>query len=162
MAETLTQHSAGGIVYRRQGRTIEVVMIKDTYGRWTFPKGHTEPNETLEETAAREIAEETGLDAQVLQLRAELGEMDYWFTSTYASDLAASKQAKPNKDGSVMIHKYVTYYLFELVGDGELKPQAGEVDAIEWLPLSEMAERNEYEDNKDLITKAERYLNALV
>jgi 8-oxo-dGTP pyrophosphatase MutT (NUDIX family) len=36
-------------------------MIQDRVGRWTIPKGHVEPGESIEQTAVREVAEETGL-----------------------------------------------------------------------------------------------------
>lgn len=161
MSEThsLTQHSAGGIVYRNHSGRIEVAMIKDSYGKWTFPKGHVEPNETIEETAKREISEEIGIPEINLQLRLELGEMNYWFNSTFASDIAAShaKSTEGPTPKSVKIHKYVTYFLFETDAETELLPQVGEVDATEWVSLSEIDDRNEYEDNRDLIKRAKNY-----
>lgn len=156
----LTQHSAGGIVYRHRGHRIEVVMIQDSYERWTFPKGHLEANETFEEAAKREIAEETGIDEHLLATRVELGEMDYWFNSNYKSDIEASKKQNPkaNSEEGVRIHKFVTYYLFETDLTAELKPQEEEIAAVAWVPLSEIDERNEYEDNRLLMQRAKDYL----
>lgn len=56
------EYTAGGVVYRRvaDGR-VEILMIQDLLGRWTIPKGHVEPGESIEQTAVREVAEETGL-----------------------------------------------------------------------------------------------------
>jgi 8-oxo-dGTP pyrophosphatase MutT (NUDIX family) len=159
----LTQHSAGGVVYRRQGNHIDIAMIKDSYNRWTFPKGHVEAGETFEETAKREISEEIGIEETALSTRKELGEMDYWFTSNYASDIEASKEANITigKDG-VLIHKYVTYFLFETNNEVILAPQEKEVAAVEWVPLQEIDERNEYEDNRELIRKAKDYIATVV
>ncbi len=128
-------------------------MIKDSYGRWTFPKGHIESNETLEETARREIAEETGLDEHQLIKRTELGDIEYWFTSPYARDRAQAKDKGP-----VTIHKFVTYYLFELSNEVELIAQPGEVEAVDWVPLDELLKRNEYEDNIGAIKRTLNWL----
>jgi diadenosine hexaphosphate hydrolase (ATP-forming) len=49
--------AAGAIVFRGE----EVLLVRDRYGRLTFPKGHVEPGEGLEATALRELAEETGV-----------------------------------------------------------------------------------------------------
>lgn len=153
------QHSAGGVVYRRRSSNYEIAMIQDSYGRWTFPKGHVEAGETFEETAKREISEEIGIEETRLTTRLELGEMDYWFTSNYPSDIEASKKAgvEIGKDG-VLIHKFVTYFLFETDLEAELTPQEKEVTAVAWVPLHEIDEKNEYEDNRDLIKKAKDYL----
>ena len=43
--------SAGGIVFRKVGNTISFAVMKDSYGKWTFPKGHVELGEDLEEAA---------------------------------------------------------------------------------------------------------------
>ncbi len=151
------QHSAGGIVFRLRNGHYEVLMIKDSYGRWTFPKGHVEGNETLEETATREIAEETSLEEVSLQRVTELGEIDYWFTSSFDSDKAAAGSGQE----PATIHKYVTYYLFEAPADSFPKPQAGEVEAIEWVSLADIDDYNGYEDNEELIEKTKGLLTAL-
>ncbi len=54
------QFSAGGIVIKRSNGT-KVLLIKDRFGKWTWPKGHIEKGETSEDAALREITEETGL-----------------------------------------------------------------------------------------------------
>ena len=53
--------SAGGVVFRRGVHGIEFALMKDSYGKWTFPKGHVEAGEDIEEAAARETLEELGL-----------------------------------------------------------------------------------------------------
>src|SRR5262249_1247625 len=57
------EYTAGGGVFRRgEGDgEVEILMIQDRLGRWTIPKGHVEEGESLEQTALREVAEETGL-----------------------------------------------------------------------------------------------------
>lgn len=48
-------------MYRKTDRGLEFLLIQDLKGRWSVPKGHVESGETLEQTALREIGEETGL-----------------------------------------------------------------------------------------------------
>ena len=56
------EKSCGGIVYRKFHGNTEILLIKHVKsGYWSFPKGHVENGETEEETAKREIKEETGL-----------------------------------------------------------------------------------------------------
>lgn len=54
---------AGGVVLNPRG---EVLLVRYRGGVWTFPKGHIEAGETLEQTAEREVLEETGVAAQVV------------------------------------------------------------------------------------------------
>ncbi|HGY08890.1 MAG TPA: NUDIX hydrolase [Oceanithermus profundus] len=53
---------AGGLVFNARG---EVLLIRDKNGYWVFPKGHVEAGETPQETATREVREETGVRAEV-------------------------------------------------------------------------------------------------
>ncbi len=59
--------SAGGVVYRKEGDRLEMLMIEDRYGKWTLPKGKQEAGEEVEETALREIREETGLRGRIVR-----------------------------------------------------------------------------------------------
>lgn len=61
--EIVREPTSGGIVFRftPDRRDIEILLIQDSKGRWTIPKGHIEPGETAKMTARREIEEETGL-----------------------------------------------------------------------------------------------------
>ena len=119
--------SAGGIVVDvDQGRArIAVIARRNRAGRieWCLPTGHQEGDETLEETAAREVAEETGIVGRVLTT---LGTIDYWF----------STQEK-------RVHKVVHHYLLEAIG-GELTvendPDREAID-VKWFPLSAVHEK---------------------
>lgn len=117
------ERSAGGVVVdvvAGQAR-IAVIARRNRAGRleWCLPKGHTEGDETLPETAAREVAEETGIVARVL---VELGTIDYWFATT-----------------EKRVHKYVHHFLLEAIGGyltTEKDPDHEAVD-VAWLPLRE-------------------------
>ena len=113
--------SAGGVIVDvHEGRSrIAIIARRNRAGRveWCLPKGHIEPGETLEQTAAREVAEETGIVGQVLTT---LGTIDYWFSTS-----------------NRRIHKRVHHYLLEATG-GELTvegdPDHEAIDAA-WFPL---------------------------
>ncbi|HXT19293.1 MAG TPA: NUDIX domain-containing protein, partial [Thermoanaerobaculia bacterium] len=75
-------HSAGGLVVRGG----EVLLIAPRAGRWQLPKGHVEPGEAPTEAAVREVREETGVSARVVDT---LPSIDYSY----------------EVDGRVRIHK---------------------------------------------------------
>ena len=122
---SVEERCAGGVVIDvHEGRArIAVIARRNRAGRieWCLPKGHIEPGETLVQTAAREVAEETGITAEVLT---ELGTVDYWFV---ADDRR--------------IHKVVHHYLLQATGGalGTENDPDGEAIDVAWFPLNEVA-----------------------
>lgn len=113
--------SAGGVVLRIENGVAYLAIIarRNRAGRveWCLPKGHIEGSETLEETAVREVAEETGIQGRVITT---LGTIDYWFTT-----------------GSSRVHKVVHHYLLEMTGGHltiENDPDAEAID-VAWVRL---------------------------
>jgi len=107
----------------------------DRKGRllWSLPKGHIEAGETPEQTAVREVAEETGITGQVV---APMGTIDYWFVA-----------------GNRRIHKTVHHFLMEAVS-GELSDEDVEVTEVAWVPLGELDEVLAYADERRLVRHA--------
>ena len=108
--------SAGGLVIDnidrpREEQVAALIGRVDRRGRmlWSLPKGHIELGETAEQTAIREVAEETGIQGSVL---AALGRIDYWFVT----------------DGR-RVHKTVHHYLMRFL-DGELSDEDVEVTEV--------------------------------
>lgn len=136
--------SAGGIVFRRKGNRILIAMMKDPYGKWTFPKGHVEEGEEIEEAAARETLEELGLEQ--VRLLEELGKIDIWFKDQY------------QKKGR-LIHKDIHYFLFETPGNANLHPDPKEhvLDA-KWVPMNAVFKLSSYPDMVPILLRAVGYL----
>lgn len=136
--------SAGGLVIDFDRDPISTVIIGryDRRGRmvWSLPKGHIEPGETREETAAREIWEETGITGRVI---GELGTIDFTFVA----------------DGR-RIHKTVHHFILERTG-GEVNTDDVEVADVAWVALSDVADRLTYADERRLMEKVPRLLAEL-
>jgi 8-oxo-dGTP pyrophosphatase MutT (NUDIX family) len=143
----LREVSAGGIVFRRIGGSLSFAVMKDSYGKWTFPKGHVEPGEDVEEAAARETLEELGLDE--VRLLEYLGKIDIWFRDKF------------DKKGQ-LIHKDIHYYLFEAGQQGELRADPGEhVYEAKWVPFSRVEKISSYSDMVPIVKRALEFVKML-
>jgi 8-oxo-dGTP pyrophosphatase MutT (NUDIX family) len=130
----MVEISAGGLVYRWEKNELQVQMIQDRYGKITLPKGKMEAGETIEETALREILEETGISGRIIEAIALI---------TY--------QFVHSKSG--VVDKEVHYYLVEAIG-GTIQAQVEEIRGVEWLaPLEAWRQQKSsgYENNEDVV-----------
>jgi 8-oxo-dGTP pyrophosphatase MutT (NUDIX family) len=130
--------SAGGLVVADDGVTgprAALIGRTDRRGRllWSLPKGHIEEGETPEDTAVREVAEETGIIGEVV---APLGIIDFWFVA----------------DGR-RVHKTVHHFLLRAIG-GALSDADVEVTEVAWVPLDELSGRLAYADERALVERA--------
>jgi 8-oxo-dGTP pyrophosphatase MutT (NUDIX family) len=144
---TVHETSAGGLVIDnidrpREEQVAALIGRVDRRGRmlWSLPKGHIELGETAEETAIREVAEETGIQGSVL---AALGRIDYWFVT----------------DGR-RVHKTVHHYLMRFSG-GELSDEDVEVAEVAWVPILELPSRLAYADERRLAEVADELIDKL-
>jgi len=133
---TVHEISAGGLVIDgidgpREDQLAALIGRMDRRGRmiWSLPKGHIEQGETAEQTAIREVAEETGIHGHVL---AALGSIDYWFVTE-----------------DRRVHKTVHHYLLRFSG-GELCDEDVEVTEVAWVPVTELPQRLAYADERRL------------
>ncbi|MCU0495396.1 MAG: NUDIX hydrolase [Chloroflexaceae bacterium] len=130
-----TAYSAGGVIYRIQDGRLEVALIAtDRGGRWGLPKGHVHRGETAEAAAIREVAEETGLDGEIVQ---HLATIEYWFRAS-----------------STRIHKYVDLFLLRYTG-GILTPQIGEVDDVQWFGLEQAVRLVSFDRERDVLAQVQ-------
>ena len=94
----IKEFSAGGVIYKKEGNEIYIAMIRDSFGKWTFPKGRIEKDEKPENAALRESEEEMGL--KNLKLIFKIGEIIFWFKDKW------------EKKGET-VNKTVYYYLMK-------------------------------------------------
>jgi 8-oxo-dGTP pyrophosphatase MutT (NUDIX family) len=129
-----TATSAGGIVIRFLGENAQFVVGRRRRERdgatWTLPKGTPLPGETLEETALREVAEETGLKVRVV---APLDSIRYSFVQR-----------------GTRIRKTVHYFLMEPVG-GSLDDHDREFEEVRWVAFDDAAGLLSFETERALV-----------
>ncbi len=131
--EVVREPTAGGIVFRRgKNGGVELLLIQDSKGRWTIPKGHIEEGETARSTAEREIREETGL--QKMQVRDWLGKINFRY-----------------RRGDSLVLMTTEIFLVEGQGNTDgIKAEAW-MKSIGWLPANDALDKIEYEDIGKLI-----------
>ena len=120
---------AGGVVCRKKGDQLEYLLVRATRApnEWVLPKGHIEPAETMEQTAVREVREETGVQARIGPV---LGVIEY----TVADELVT-----------------IQFYLMQSVKEG--KPS--EKREHQWFPLAEALQKATHRQTRELLQEAD-------
>ena len=132
---------AAAFVFQKKDGVYQMVLILDIFGYWTFPKGHKENEEEIEETIKREITEETGL--KEVKIIKKLGERSYI--------------AKDPEKGR--IKRNVTDFLVEAFGNTELKIEKSPgIKDGKWFNIDEVLELKRYPDAEESFQKAISYL----
>lgn len=127
--------SAGGVVYRRAGDALEVALCGRTSPKlWALPKGTPDVGETLEETALREVNEETGLQ---VRLEKSIDKIQYWFV-------------RPDR---VRCFKTVHFYLMSALG-GSVEDHDPEFDVVSWFDSADALEALSYPSERNILSKA--------
>lgn len=135
--EVVREPTAGGIVFRpsKDGKDIDILLIQDSKGRWTIPKGHIEPGETAKQTAVREIGEEAGLfHIEVLMW---LGKIHFQYRRV---------------DKLVLMMTQI--YLVRALDDHETPTKEQWMKNIKWFSFRDAIEAIEYEDIEKLMLVA--------
>jgi 8-oxo-dGTP pyrophosphatase MutT (NUDIX family) len=131
--EVVREPTAGGIVYRKnKDNAVELLLIQDSKGRWTIPKGHIEEGETARSTAQREIREETGL--QEMQVKDWLGKINFRY-----------------RRGDSLVLMTTEIFLVEGLGKTDGIKAEDWMKSIGWLSANEALDKIEYEDIGKLI-----------
>ncbi len=140
---TATATSAGGIVVRYEAGRPHLVIgsrrrDRDSY-TWTLPKGTPDRGETIEQTAIREVGEETGLEVRIT---GPLDKIEYTFVQS-----------------GTRILKTVHYFLMEPIG-GDLSRHDREFDQVRWIAFDEAASVLTFETERALVDRAAAALHA--
>ncbi|MDA0734003.1 MAG: NUDIX hydrolase [Chloroflexi bacterium] len=128
--------SAGGVVYRIANGGIETVLCgRDNPVRWSLAKGTPDLGETMEQTALREVREETGLEVEIEE---PIRSIDYWFA---------------DRESDVRYHKTVHFYLMNPVG-GNTDQHDQEFDIVQWFSSDEALGSLAYPNEVDVLREA--------
>jgi 8-oxo-dGTP pyrophosphatase MutT (NUDIX family) len=130
-----TELSAGGVVVRSDDGESFVLLIRDRYDNWGFPKGHVEDGEALDHAALREVAEETG--ATGLAVRGGIGSIDWQF-----------------RVAGRVIRKTCHFFLME-TAVAHTSPQRAEgITACRWARFDEAESLLSYANARDVLRRA--------
>jgi len=131
---TVRDVSSGGVITQVDASGLQVVLVgRARPERWSIPKGTPIPGETLEETAVREVREETGLSVHILE---RLGDITYWFSTR-----------------GTRHHKTVHFYLLEAFG-GNMVDHDWENDFVAWVPEAETRRRMSFASEITIVERA--------
>ena len=137
----MEQVSAGGVVFRRRGRVVEVALISvGEKSRWQLPKGLVGGGESPEQAALREVREETGLDGELV---APVETVEYWYIG---SDARAGRER-------VRFHKFVHFYLLRYTS-GEVSAHDHEVNEARWVEIGEAARLLAFKTERTVLARA--------
>jgi 8-oxo-dGTP pyrophosphatase MutT (NUDIX family) len=133
--------SAGGVVYRRSGDVLEVVLASRRTRRgdlaWGLAKGGVEEGESMEQAAVREVLEETGLTVEV---ESSLGETKYFYVW-----------------GDARIRKTVHFFLMRHTG-GDPEDRDDEMEEVGWFPMERALKRAAYRGEREILERAAELL----
>ena len=140
-SQGIKEISSGGIIYKKKDDGYYFCLILDAYNKWTFPKGHVEKGESLEETALRELEEETGLNK--LKIKKYLGETEI----------------KVHKPGQKSFRKLIKYFLIETKVSKIIIPDTQEIKDVRWFSKKEALNTIGYNNAKEIFNKGLEKLN---
>jgi 8-oxo-dGTP pyrophosphatase MutT (NUDIX family) len=132
---TEREFSAGGVVVRGEECVVIVPVKRSPQGERVLglPKGHPDRDESAEEAATREVREETGVVAELVE---PLGEVAYWYQRKSRS-----------------IRKRVRFFRFRYVS-GSTDDHDDEIEEARWMPLAEAAEKLTFPGEREMAARA--------
>jgi 8-oxo-dGTP pyrophosphatase MutT (NUDIX family) len=139
--KTRREVSAGGVLYRRSAAGAEILLAsrRTRSGElvWGLPKGLVERGESPEDTAVREVQEETGFEGKIED---SLGEIGYWYVWE-----------------GIRVRKTVHFFLMEAIA-GDISRRDREMEDVAWFPLAEAEEAAGFASEQEIVARAHEYL----
>jgi 8-oxo-dGTP pyrophosphatase MutT (NUDIX family) len=132
----VSEFSAGGVVFNAARDVVVIVPTRraaDGSRVLALPKGHPDGAESPAEAALREVREETGVEAEVVE---SLGQVRYWY-----------------QRGGRRVAKAVEFFLLRYVS-GDVADHDHEVEDAHWIPADEAAERLTYDGEREMVRRA--------
>lgn len=138
------EFAAGGIVFKKEDNTIYILLAQHSFHKgWIFPKGiigDKHDSESKEDTAIREVKEETGIEAEIIE---PLTPRTFWY------------QMKGEKR-----KKTVYYYIMSHTG-GNTEDHDFEMQAVEWIPIDKVIKRLTYKGDRTIFRTVEERIREL-
>jgi 8-oxo-dGTP pyrophosphatase MutT (NUDIX family) len=132
----VSEFSAGGVVFNAARDVVVIVPTRraaDGSRVLALPKGHPDGAESPAEAALREVREETGIEAEVIE---SLGQVRYWY-----------------QRGGRRVAKAVEFFLLRYLS-GDVADHDHEVEDACWIPADEAAERLTYDGEREMVRRA--------
>lgn len=134
------EESAGGIVFdKRDGQVFIIVTQHSQHHGWVFPKGLIDKGEDKKSTALREVEEEAGVEAKIIQ---ELPPTEYFY------------QFQGTK-----IKKKVIYFLMEYIS-GDIGDHDWEMEDAQWILVDKVYEKLSFKSDKEVFQKAKKFIKS--
>lgn len=142
---TVDQVSAGGVVFRlhESGAQVVIVEVGDP-PRWQLPKGLVDAGETAEQAAVREVREEAGVEAVIVD---RVDTVEYWYVATRGGR-------------RVRYHKFVHFFLLEY-RSGDVRDHDSEVEEARWVAANEAEQMLAFKGEREVAAKARAMIEAL-
>jgi 8-oxo-dGTP pyrophosphatase MutT (NUDIX family) len=132
------QVSAGGVVFRGEKGSVEVVIVAvGGQNRWQLPKGLVDAGENPEIAAVREAREEGGVSSEVVQL---IETIEYWYAGL-------------DNGIRVRFHKRVHFYLLRYIS-GDTKEHDWEVNEARWVPIDDATSQLAFDNERRVMQQA--------
>jgi len=148
---SINRWSAGGVVLHadvNNGGKLSVALChRRAESLWALPKGTPEDGESVAETAAREVSEETGLQVEI---GPAIDETYYSFFRTAEETLG---DLPFKKNSTVRIYKTVHWYMMKYIG-GDTSDHDHEYDDVEWIEIKEASQRLTHRNEARVLEKA--------
>lgn len=141
------EFSAGGVVFKKSEKGVEILVAQHSqHHGWVFPKGFIGDKEEFkgeskEDTALREVEEETGVKGKILE---PLTPVTYWYVMN-----------------DVKRKKTVYYFIMQGIG-GDIAKHDWEMENVEWLPMDKVEDRLTYGSDKDVWKEAKKRITQML